>query len=57
VKFLMGTSRACYEHFDRFNFTTDESKPRLRAGCDRPEMLGRVFEPSALGETRDGVRP
>jgi hypothetical protein len=33
-----------YEHFDRFNFTTDESSPDYEQVAIDPEMLGRVFE-------------
>jgi type I restriction-modification system DNA methylase subunit len=33
-----------YEHFDKFNFTTDESTPEYEQVAIDPEMLGRVFE-------------
>lgn len=33
-----------YEHFDQFNFTTDESSPDYEQVAIDPEMLGRVFE-------------
>lgn len=33
-----------YDHFDRFNFTTDESSPDYEQVAIDPEMLGRVFE-------------
>lgn len=33
-----------YEHFDRFNFTTDESSPDYEQVAIDPEMLGLVFE-------------
>lgn len=33
-----------YEHFDQFNFTTDESSPEYEQIAIDPEMLGRVFE-------------
>ena len=33
-----------FEHFDQFNFTTDESSPEYELIAIDPEMLGRVFE-------------
>lgn len=33
-----------YEHFEEFNFTTDESSPEYEQIAIDPEMLGRVFE-------------
>jgi type I restriction-modification system DNA methylase subunit len=33
-----------YDHFDEFNFTTDESSPEYEQVAIDPEMLGRVFE-------------
>ena len=33
-----------YDHFDQFNFTTDESTPEYEQVAIDPEMLGRVFE-------------
>lgn len=33
-----------YDHFDEFNFTTDESSPEYEQIAIDPEMLGRVFE-------------
>ena len=33
-----------YSHFNRFNFTTDESTPEYEQIAIDPEMLGRVFE-------------
>jgi hypothetical protein len=33
-----------YEHFDSFNFTTDESTPEYEQIAIDPEMLGRIFE-------------
>lgn len=33
-----------YNHFDQFNFTTDESSPEYEQVAIDPEMLGRVFE-------------
>lgn len=33
-----------YEHFNNFNFTTDESTPEYEQVAIDPEMLGRVFE-------------
>lgn len=33
-----------FQHFDNFNFTTDESTPEYEQVAIDPEMLGRVFE-------------
>jgi type I restriction-modification system DNA methylase subunit len=33
-----------FEHFNNFNFTTDESTPEYEQVAIDPEMLGRVFE-------------
>ena len=33
-----------YEHFDSYNFTTDESSPEYEQVAIDPEMLGKVFE-------------
>lgn len=33
-----------YDHFEQFNFTTDESSPEYELIAIDPEMLGRVFE-------------
>lgn len=44
VKFPDGYFERLYEHFDRFNFTTDESSPDYEQVAIDPEMLGRVFE-------------
>jgi type I restriction-modification system DNA methylase subunit len=33
-----------FEHFGKFNFTTDESTPEYEQVAIDPEMLGRVFE-------------
>ena len=33
-----------YNHFNEFNFTTDESSPEYEQVAIDPEMLGRVFE-------------
>ena len=33
-----------YNHFEEFNFTTDESSPEYEQIAIDPEMLGRVFE-------------
>lgn len=35
---------ALYSHFEKFNFTTDESSPEYEQVAIDPEMLGRVFE-------------
>lgn len=44
VEFPEGYFARLYEHFDRFNFTTDESSPDYEQVAIDPEMLGRVFE-------------
>lgn len=48
-----------YEHFEQFNFTTDESTPEYEQVAIDPEMLGRVFEnllASQLDETGKEAR-
>ena len=40
---------AIYQHFQRFNFTTDESNEEYEEVAVDPEMLGRIFE-SLLAE-------
>ncbi len=42
--FPAGFFRALYDHFDSFNFTTDESTPEYEQIAIDPEMLGRIFE-------------
>ena len=42
--FPTGFFRALYDHFDSFNFTTDESTPEYEQIAIDPEMLGRIFE-------------
>lgn len=42
--FPRGFFRALYDHFDSFNFTTDESTPEYEQIAIDPEMLGRIFE-------------
>ncbi len=44
VRFPEGYFTRLYEHFERFNFTTDESSPDYEQVAIDPEMLGRVFE-------------
>ena len=41
-----------YNHFNEFNFTTDESTPEYEQIAVDPEMLGRVFE-NLLATQRD----
>lgn len=43
-----------YEHFDSYNFTTDESSPEYEQVAIDPEMLGKVFE-SLLATQVDGT--
>lgn len=48
-----------FEHFNQFNFTTDESSPEYEQIAIDPEMLGRVFESllaSQLTETGESAR-
>lgn len=42
--FPTGFFKNLYEHFDSFNFTTDESTPEYEQIAIDPEMLGRIFE-------------
>ena len=42
--FPTGFFKTLYEHFDSFNFTTDESTPESEQIAIDPEMLGRIFE-------------
>jgi len=42
--FPTGFFRTLYDHFDAFNFTTDESTPEYEQIAIDPEMLGRIFE-------------
>lgn len=42
--FPTGFFKTLYEHFDSFNFTTDESTPEYEQIAIDPEMLGRIFE-------------
>lgn len=48
-----------FNHFSKFNFTTDESSPEYEQVAIDPEMLGRVFESllaTQLSETGDSAR-
>ena len=42
-----------YEHFDEFNFTTDESSADYELIAVDPEMLGQVFESLLASQTDD----
>lgn len=42
--FPTGFFKNLYDHFDAFNFTTDESTPEYEQIAIDPEMLGRIFE-------------
>lgn len=44
VTFPKGFFHGLYEHFNSFNFTTDESTPEYEQIAIDPEMLGRIFE-------------
>lgn len=42
--FPTGFFQTLYDHFNSFNFTTDESTPEYEQIAIDPEMLGRIFE-------------
>ena len=42
--FPTGFFSTLYDHFNSFNFTTDESTPEYEQIAIDPEMLGRIFE-------------
>lgn len=44
IKFPDGWFCRLYEHFEKFNFTTDESTPEYEQVAVDPEMLGKVLE-------------
>lgn len=44
LNFPDGFFRRLFEHFDSYNFTTDESSPEYEQVAIDPEMLGKVFE-------------
>jgi type I restriction-modification system DNA methylase subunit len=44
LKFPDGYFSRLFEHFDSYNFTTDESSPEYEQVAIDPEMLGKVFE-------------
>jgi type I restriction-modification system DNA methylase subunit len=44
VPFPKNWFQELFNHFNRFNFTTDESTPEYEQVAIDPEMLGRVFE-------------
>jgi predicted RNA methylase len=44
LTFPVGFFVNLFEHFEQFNFTTDESSPEYELIAIDPEMLGRVFE-------------
>jgi hypothetical protein len=44
VSFPDGYFERLFEHFDSYNFTTDESSPEYEQVAIDPEMLGKVFE-------------
>jgi hypothetical protein len=44
ITFPEGFFDRLYDHFDQFNFTTDESTPDYEQIAIDPEMLGRIFE-------------
>lgn len=44
ITFPDGFFARLYEHFDSYNFTTDESSPEYEQVAIDPEMLGKVFE-------------
>jgi type I restriction-modification system DNA methylase subunit len=54
IDFPSGYFVRLYEHFDSYNFTTDESSPEYEQVAIDPEMLGKVFE-SLLATQIDGT--
>jgi type I restriction-modification system DNA methylase subunit len=44
LNFPDGFFSRLFEHFDSYNFTTDESSPEYEQVAIDPEMLGKVFE-------------
>lgn len=54
LNFPAGYFVRLYEHFDSYNFTTDESSPEYEQVAIDPEMLGKVFE-SLLATQVDGT--
>ena len=44
LSFPEGYFDRLFEHFDSYNFTTDESSPEYEQVAIDPEMLGKVFE-------------
>lgn len=54
LNFPAGYFIRLYEHFDSYNFTTDESSPEYEQVAIDPEMLGKVFE-SLLATQVDGT--
>ena len=44
LSFPDGYFKRLFEHFDSYNFTTDESSPEYEQVAIDPEMLGKVFE-------------
>lgn len=54
VTFPDGYFQRLFEHFDSYNFTTDESSPEFEQVAIDPEMLGKVFE-SLLATQVDGT--
>lgn len=59
LTFPEGFFISLYNHFEEFNFTTDESTPEYEQIAIDPEMLGRVFESllaSQIDETGQQAR-
>lgn len=59
LTFPVGFFDRLFAHFDKFNFTTDESSPEYEQVAIDPEMLGRVFESllaTQISETGDSAR-
>lgn len=54
LNFPDGYFSRLFEHFDSYNFTTDESSPEYEQVAIDPEMLGKVFE-SLLATQVDGT--
>lgn len=53
LEFPNGFFKRLYDHFDEFNFTTDESSADFELIAVDPEMLGQVFESLLASQIND----
>lgn len=53
IEFPEGCFTRLYNHFDEFNFTTDESSADFELIAIDPEMLGQVFESLLASQTNN----